>query len=781
LVNHTGAWGHMNKSYPMKLSGTKVSALTISSLLFLSPILLAQEDKNDTKESSVLEEVLVTATYREVSVQDLSLAISALTSVTLENMGATEIQDYYRVVPNFSVVDRGPGLRMYSLRGISTGIVTQSAATVGVYLNDIPLSAAGFQPDIKLFDLERIEVLRGPQGTLYGEGSMGGTLRMITPDPDPSGFYGKAEGTLSSTKDGGTNYSAAAMVNVPLAEDIFAIRASAYYYDWSGFIDRIAQPDGVQLDFGAMIGLPPGIIPVLDSGPIEGANNINDEETKGGRISMLWKATDKLSIELGYLSQDSNFGGRPTEANNVGEYKTDFYLDEVVSDDISITNLSINYDLGWANLLSATSLWDRNVDRLSDNADLGNSIFPGAKLAGVGTATEEFQDQLTQEFRLTSKSGERLEWIAGFYYVDKNDGFEQWMVDDLNFFVDFVNILGIPVTDARQLLDLSGSFEETQSAFYGEIDYKFNDRWSGTVGLRYFDYEQTTTIVNNDINVLGLGLQDGVYDGSDSGTTSKFSLRYAVSENVLLYATAAEGFRIGGVNTAPGVPEDQVVFGPDTLWSYEFGAKTSSSDGRWVFNAAVFYIDWTDIQLALPIGFSFGTVNAGAAEVTGAEFELSWYPMDKLSITASLGLNDGELSKDVPEADNPDNPNPGFKGDTLPGVADMTGSLSIQYTSPVEQWNMDWFVRADYQYTGDSQTTFNELSTANFLPSYFELDSYGILNLRLGLSGERWGASLYVDNATDERAVILRDNAAYAERTTRNRPRTIGVRVKVNF
>jgi len=771
----------MNKSYPMNISGAKLSALTVSSLLFLSPVLLAQDNENDAEEL-IIEEVIVTATYREASVQDLSLAITALTAETLENMGATEIQDYYRTVPNFTVVDRGPGLRMYTLRGISTGIVTQSAATVGVYLNEIPLSAAGFQPDIKLFDLERVEVLRGPQGTLFGEGSMGGTLRMITPDPDPSGFFGKAEGSYSSTTDGGNNFNGAAMVNVPIVEDSFAIRASAYYYDWSGFIDRIPQPDGVQLDFGALIGLPPGSIPpVLDSGPIDGANNINDEETKGGRISMLWKATDKLSFELGYLSQDSDFGGKPVEANNVGKYKTDFILDEVVSDEVEITSLSINYDFGWANLLSATSLWDRTVDRLSDNADLGNSIFPGAKLAGVGTATEEFQDQITQEFRLTSKGGGRLEWIAGFYYVDKDDGFNQWIVDDLDFFIDFVNILGIPLTDARQLLDLSGDFEETQTAFYGELDYQFNDRWSGTVGLRYFDYEQTTTIINNDINALGLGLQDGVYDGSDSGTTSKFSLRYTATDNVMIYATAAEGFRIGGVNTAPGIPDDQIVFGPDSLWSYELGAKTSSSDGRWVFNAAVFYVDWTDIQLALPIGFSFGTVNSGEAQVTGAEFELSWRPIDKLDITASLGLNDGELSEDVPEANNPDNPNPGFKGDTLPGVADMTGSLSMQYTSPIEQWDMDWFVRGDYQYTGDSQTTFNELSTANFMPSHFKLDAYSILNLRLGLRGERWGAYLFANNVTDERAVILRDNAAFALRTTRNRPRTIGVKVTANF
>jgi len=756
-------------------------AVRVFTLCLAAPLSVSAQTTNNTSAASVLEEVIVTASYREVSVQDLSMAVTALTGELLAGMGATDVQDYYRTVPNFSIVDRGPGLRVFTLRGISTGLVTQSSATVGVYLNDVPITAAGFQPDIKVFDLERIEVLRGPQGTLYGEGSMGGTLRMITPDPDPSGFYGKAEGILSDTSEGGTNYSAAAMVNVPLIEDTLALRASAYYYDRSGFIDRIAQPDGVQFDFGAAVGAPPGVFPILDSGPIAGEKNINDEETSGGRLALLWNASDTLSFELMYLAQKSDFYGRPIEGNDVGDYKTDFYRDELLVDDLDLTALTIKWDIGWADFSSATSFWDRSVARDADNADLTQAIFPGAKLSGVGTYTEDYQDEWTQEFRLTSQGDSNLSWLLGAFYKDKDNGFEQNMVDELGLFIGFVNILGIPATNARQLLDQSGVFAETQLAFYGELDYQFSDRWSGTIGLRYFDYDQTTRITNNDINIVGLGLQDGTYDGSDSGTTSKFSLRYAATDNLMVYGTIAEGYRIGGVNTAPRVPVESVVYGPDSLWSYELGAKITFPDHRMTFNTAIYYVDWTDIQLALPLGFSFATVNAGEAESMGAEFEFAWQATDHLDITASLGLNDGELSKDVPEANNPANPNPGFKGNNLPGVADSTAALSVQYSAPFADYGMDWFTRGDLQYTGGLQTTFNDLSRANGQPSYFVLDSYTLLNLRIGLRNEHWDVSLFADNVADERALLLRDNAAYALRTTINRPRTIGIRFLVNF
>lgn len=741
-------------------------------------------------QETVLEEIVVTANRREQDIQDVALSVTALTNQRLQEMGADVIQDYYRVIPNFAVVDRGPGGRLYSIRGISAGIVQQGTGTVGVYIDEMPVSANYFQPDLSVYDLERVEILRGPQGTLFGEGSLGGTVRMITPDPDNGQVQADVSADYSETDGGGGNSALNGMLNLPLGESA-ALRVTGYYRDYSGYIDRVADADGVQLDVGALIGFPGAFQPVLDTGPIPAREDINDEETLGGRVSFLWNATDALSFKLSYLAQNSEFGARNTQIGSLGNYQTNFYLAEEVEDDLDLLNLTVEWDLGWATLLSSTSTFDRSRTQLADNADLGGQVFPGLLLAGVGTLTEDYQDQVSEDIRLVSDDDGALSWTAGLFYVDKKDGYEQIIVDEEDFFVNFANILfrdiigsfpmpPFPLTDARQLLDHSGHFDETQFAAYGELEYRFGERWSAIAGARYYDYDKTDTIINNNINILGLGLQDGAYDSDDSGTNLKFGLNYTPTDNLLVYATASEGFRIGGTNTAPGIPEENVSYGPDSLWNYELGVKSDLAGGALQVNAAAFYVDWTDIQLALPLGFSFGTINAGEAQVVGGELELLARPSERWDLAFALGYNDGELTADAPGADDPGNPNPGFDGDRLPGTPDLNAAASAQYMFPVSSWN--GFLRADWTYTGDSTTTFNESSfNGNGDSSYFELDSYNLLNLRAGIRSNHWTTTLYVDNVTNETAEILTDNASIALRVTRNRPRTVGIKFQYDY
>jgi outer membrane receptor protein involved in Fe transport len=259
----------------------------------------------------------------------------------------------------------------------------------------------------------------------------------------------------------------------------------------------------------------------------------------------------------------------------------------------------------------------------------------------------------------------------------------------------------------------------------------------------------------------------------------KFNVNYKASADVLLWVTASQGFRIGGTNTTPGIPQENLTYGSDTLWNYEIGARTSWYDNRLVLNSSLYYIDWSDIQLALPLGTAFGTINAGKARIIGAELELQARPVAGLDLTFAAGYNDGELAEDTRGA--PAGPNPGFKGDRLPGVPRLNLSTSAQYVFPLFASGLDGVGRVDYSYTGDSTTTFNDLSTANGIPSHFNPDSYALLNLRLGVQNERWAAALYVDNVTDERAQILIDNSAVAVRVTRNRPRTAGINLRFNF
>lgn len=729
-----------------------------------------------------IEEVVVTATKREVSVQDVPVAMQAFTAATLENMGADQVDGYYRMVPNFAVVDRGAGGKLYSIRGISTGLVTQGASTVGVYIDEMPISAAGFQPDPRLFDVDRVEVLRGPQGTLYGEGSIGGTVRMITPRPDPAAFSGKADVSWQTTADGDPGYKLNAMVNLPLVDEVLALRVSGLHHDLGGYIDRIDMPNGVTLDVGALLGLPPGVIPVLGTGPLPRKKDINSEVVSSGRASLLWNATDQLTLEASFMKQSMEADGRNTSVGGVagiGELETNFVQAEKVKDDFDLGNLTISYDLGWARLFSSTSTYERTRDATSDTNDLGEAIFPTAKLPGSGTFTTELQDMVSEEVRLASTGDGPLSWIAGYFYVDKDNGFEQIIVDDYGVFVGFMQILGLPVTNARQLLDQTGRQEETQHAIFGELTYKLTEKLSATVGLRWFDIDQRDTLVNNDINILGLGLTDGVSETGESDTVTKFNVNYRASDDVLLWATASQGFRIGGTNTTPGIPDENRTYASDTLWNYELGARTSWYDNRLVLNGALYYIDWSDIQLALPLGTAFGTINAGQARIIGAELELQARPAAGLDLALAAGYNDGELTQDTPGA--PAGPNPGFKGDRLPGVPRLNLAASAQYTFPLSSGGLDGFGRVDYSYTGDSTTTFNDLSTANGLPSHFNPDAYGLLNLRLGVQNERWTAALFVENATDERAQLLIDNAGVTERITRNRPRTFGMNVRYNF
>lgn len=732
------------------------------------------------RSSSGLEEIVVTATKREASLQDVPMAMQAFTRSSLEDMGADNINDLYRAIPNFAMVDRGPGIgRQYSIRGISTGLVTQGAASVGVYLDEMPITAAGFQPDVRLFDIERVEVLRGPQGTLYGEGSIGGTLRMITPRPDATTLLATADTVFSTTRHGGENYKLNGMLNLPLVENTLALRVSGLHHSMAGYIDRIAQPDGVDLDMNALLGLPPGSVPVLGSGPIAGQSDINDEVTTAGRATLRWTPTERLDVELSMFAQTTEADDRNTAIAGLGDLETNFITKELVDDELRFGNLSVSYDLGWAELLSSTSWYERTLRYVNDTTALGEAVIPGAKLPGSATDTVDRQDMVSEELRLTSSLDGPLQWIGGLFYVDKDNGFDQVLVDDFGVFVGMVNILGLPVTDRRQLLDQTGWLKEEQFAIFGEVSYELTSALTGTIGLRYFDIDQHNILLNNDINILGLGLTDGVREGGENDTILKFNLSYAPRDDLLFWATASEGFRAGGTNTTPGISPEERTYGSDSLWNYEVGARLSAFDDRLSVSSAVYYIRWTDIQLSLPLGTARATVNAGKARIRGAELEISARPFDGFDIALNIGVNDGELTEDTPDA--PDGPNPGFEGDRLPGTPDMNISASAQYVFPVSDEGLDGFARLFYTYTGDMTTTFNDLSTANGLPSHFNPPSYSLLNARFGVESDRWSAALFVDNVADKRAAILIDNASAAERITRNRPRTIGLNFRVHF
>jgi len=759
-------------------------------ILMATPAAFAQQAEADDDDRLVLEEVIVTATRRSVTIRDVPLSIQAITEQGLENLGADDFEGYFRTISSLSVVDRGPGTRKYVIRGVNTGIF--SGGTVGNYIDEMPVSTSGDEPDIKLFDIERVEVLKGPQGTLFGEGSMGGTIRTITNKPDLGRFEGKASLTYSDTTDADDNILGNAMVNIPIVEDVFGIRLVAYYRDMSGYINRIAQPDGVTLDPNPGLGLPPGFFPIYNTGPITAKKGINAEETTGGRISARWQINDDFRITAGYMTQKMDVDAWNYETDTAGLYKSDFTIEEPLSDDFSLSNITFEYGLNFADLLASSSWFDREKHFEQNVSAFGEAIFwPGVNLAGSATFNDFDQEYFAQEVRLVSNNDGAFQWIGGVYYTDKTFVEDQTLErDDFDFFLNFLNdtffpVLGFPpgfaISSMNQILDQTITTSGTELSFFGEVSYAFTDRLTATAGLRHFDYDIKTVIVNNDINLLGFGLADGVYDTEESDSILKLHLQYDYSDDVMFYGLASQGFRLGGVNTAPFVPEEFESYDSDTLWNYEMGMKSSWMNDRLIFDASVYYINWDDIQLSVPVDVTRLTLNAGKANITGVEFDLVALPVEGLTLRFTAGFIDAELAEDTPGADS-DGVSPGFKGDPLPFVPEQNISASAQYDWPIESWGVDGFLRADYSYTGEQYSTFNDQSISNGgEPNYFVMDAYGIFNLRTGVRGERWWATLFIDNVTDERADLLTDNNASKTLTTRNRPRTIGVTVQYQF
>lgn len=748
-------------------------------------------DSAVAQENTVIEEVLVTATRRSKALQDVPFSIQALNTEALENLGADSIEDYFRTISSFSMVDLGPGTKKYAIRGTSTGVYSQSAATVGVYIDEMPITTTQDQPDLRLFDVERVEVLKGPQGTLFGEGSMGGTVRTITNKPDLSAISGKLAATLSDTSNGGDNRSFDAMLNLPLVDNQLALRLVAYHRGMSGFIDRVAQPDGVTLDPAPGIGLPPGLLPTYNTGPIAGRENINEEKTSGGRASLRWTPNDRLSLTGTWLTQSMEVDAWPYENADAGEYRSDFVIESPIDDEFDMFNVTVEYSFDSFDLLSSSSWFDREkYDEQNTSTFTEFAFWPGVTTAGSGTTNARDQQYFSQEIRFVSRTDSRLQWIAGGFYADREAVTDQRLRDDFDFFFNFLNEtffpfvgpdLGIPpgfgVSSMNQILDTTTTQKSEDYALFGEISYAVTERLTATFGTRYFDYQLETVQLNNDINVLGFGSPDGQYDTDGSGSIEKYHLQYDFNDDVLVYVMASEGFRLGGVNTAPLLPPEFVSFDSDSLWSYEAGVKSTFFNGRLLADFAAFHTDWQDIQLSIPVGVTRAIANAGDAEIRGVEFSLVARPVAGLELQLTGGLLNAELSEDTPfqEGDT----SPGFKGDPLPTVPEETLSASAQYEFPLGKWGLNGFARADYSYTGEHQTTFNELTVNNAGQSnFFTMDAYSLLNLQLGVRSDSWQATLFVENARDERAQLLIDNNASETLITRNRPRTAGITIQ---
>ena len=738
----------------------------------------------DATAADALEEVVVTADKRsEQSTQDAPLAIQAISGAQLQRTGVAEFADYASQVPSLSFNDLGPGDKKYVIRGItSTG-----PATVGVYYDEAVITASnandggGRNPDIRLFDLDHIEILKGPQGTLYGASSMSGTIRYITRKPDLENVGGYVEGETSDTSKGGTNYNINGAINLPIVSGRLALRATGWNVDNSGFIDDVRIPAGV-------------------------VKNANDETTRGGRLTLRWQALDNLSIVATTTSQTLHAGGSsrytPEGATSFADPTAAVPTvpgGDLINTDLSrspwdeklnVVGLTAEYTAPRGVVTATSNYFNRHIDYAFDSSPI--LFFFGVPIPGITLQPQE-RRIVSSELRYASKLDGPINFVTGAFLQDEKNDFSVEVVKIDPFGNPAGPFSRLDSDDALQNPDGNTFFGRIdnnkikQYAAFGEVTYTITDRLSVLGGVRYFhskqDSAQETT---HPFGGFGTNIPVGVQTNSAVGkkTTFKLNVSYKVDELGLLYATYSEGFRVGGTNAADlpfasGIPPS---FDPDSLRNYEIGAKSEFLNRKLRLNAAVYRIDWSDIQVqAIDTTGAFPfTTNAGTAQVTGLEIEANAILAPGLQLDFGGSLQDAKLTEDQPLI--PNNPNLGKDGDRLPKVPRVQYNLALTYTHSVTN-DAELSLRADVSHRGKTDTQFNTAGS-NTIPNGFNvpLDSYELVNLRASLSWNDWVAGVFAKNVFDERAqvdAIASSQDPLARITTR--PRTIGISLMRTF
>lgn len=694
--------------------------------------------------AQVIEEVVVTATKRETLLQKTSESLQVLTDDVMTNRGIVDFESYFLSVPSLSQSDsRGPGNRRYAIRGVQSA----GEPLVGVYLDDIPLLGSpgesldpgGSQPDLKLWDIERVEILKGPQGTLYGNGSGGGSIRVITKKPDASEFDAGVRLSVADIDHGGLNKSLSGMLNLPVITDELAIRLSAYTYDNEGYIDEV----------------------YLDK------DDANTEETEGGRLAVRWTPNDNATITLSGIYQTTETGAefeifKPFSGgdNPSAAQLTDTGFD----DEITIANLTFEYSFEKMDLFYSGSWQEREVERRGDQTrfviygiagvpaaacpetalDDGSCINfinagPFGTVAPLISFGAETGESTSHEVRLTSSFEGAWQWMLGLYYEDRTNEREGH--------VTTTNAAGQFDGNGNTLFARDNVGDREQKAVFGEVSYEFAPGWTFTTGLRWFEVERDEkqqTVINN-FGPTGVLVPSHF---KEDDIVSRFKISWDMSEDVFLYALAAEGFRVGGPNQPVGFNNSAPDFDADSLWNYEFGWKTSLLDGAMNLNGAVYYVDWSEVQFATsdPTGAFSLIGNAGDAEVLGFELELQALLAEHWEVSAGIGYSDAEFTGNQPVQGLLLNQT--RDGDRLVGVPEWSTTLFVQYTNALND-SMDLVINGDWAYRSDTTTGIRP-EAGNFRV----LDSYHQVNLRAGVEMENWKVMLEVANLFNEQAEV---------------------------
>ncbi|MDP9193715.1 MAG: TonB-dependent receptor [Acidobacteriota bacterium] len=766
----------------------------------------------------VEEEMVVTARKREETVQDVPMAVSAPSEQKLRDVGAETIEDVSANVAGFTIQNLGPGQSQVAMRGVSAGQIVRDQPgvkeQVGVYLDESSISMSLFTPDIDLFDLSRIEILRGPQGTLFGSGSLSGTVRYITNQPKIGVSEQVGELTLSSVSDGGVGGSAKAAINVPIG-DAAAMRIAAYFTKYGGFMDAV-QPD----------------LSVND--------DVNGGNRAGARIAFLFQPNDKLSITPRLIYQEVDMDGwNRIDAFNIlanpfttsrpkvtlGDRRQFTQIDEPFTDEFLLGDLNLSYDINdTLTLTSVTSYTDRDVLVVRDATALTGSITGGSfgAPASIYTLDAPLYDAtqakgFTQELRLSGERGP-VQWVAGVFYTDSERDYQQNLqvfgFEDGCRIVSCGPLSGLPTAGTKlankdELYKSDLHYDYTQKAIFGEATWTVNERFNLTGGLRFYDFEESRSQI---FDGLFSDPNDSVGTVGADGFAPRVIASFKLTDNTTLNGQIAKGFRLGGINDPLNrplcTPADLATFDgrqnweDETLWNYEVGSKSSIMGGRGTFNAAIFRADIEDLQATVTAGSCSSRVvfNVPKARSTGAEIELEIAPNDSFDFAISASKVNSELRSTLSASTGVV---AGIEsGNRLPTVPEFQMAAAASY-----HWRtstLAGYVTGAYQHVGSRYTQIGDqaagFGTVNlnsfgtvgiggpFTQNTFvfnpKLKAYDIVNLRFGILKGNYDTAFFINNITDETALLALDQ----ERGTRarvgyltNQPRTIGISTRVTF
>lgn len=722
-----------------------------------------------------LEEIVVTAQKREQTLMEIPQSITVLDGGVLQRQQADNFKEYLKLIPGLSLEGNTPGISRITLRGVNTGGV---ASTVGVYVDEVPFGSSSglangaiLSGDFDTFDVARLEVLRGPQGTLYGASSLGGVLRFVTNAPNTQEFELRAEAGIEDVADGDLGESFRGLINVPLSDSV-AVRFSGFYRQDAGYIDSIGNNPIPSL-------LDPSV-PVIEGSRVE--EDINDLDTFGGRLSGLFEPGDDFSVRLTAMFQNLDSGashfyeGDPDTFDPLyGGLVQSLYNDEFDDIEYRVFSGTLDWDTALGNVVSSTSYSTFEQDfQFSQSLAFAPAVsFVFGRPLGVLTVQTTATDKFTQELRLASSGDSAFEWLVGAFYTR-----EKSQIDPQDFFAVEAGTDTI-AGDIPRLVEifLRSTYEEY--AAFANATWSVTDRFDLTLGGRASRNEQDA---NQLLDGAPLGIPRTEFEEANSSEdvfTWSLAPRFEFSDDTAAYARIATGYRPGGPNvlppgTPPGTPGS---YESDTLTSYEIGLKADWLDNRLLLDLAAFYLDWDDIQLFAVVNDVGINANGGTAVSKGLEFAATATLMDNLTVSLNGAWTDAYLTEDTHPVVG------GLDGDPLPWVPEWSSSVALDYEWSVRGDVTAW-VGGDVSYVGERT---DEFSNRNAAGEIREAESYTTVDLRAGFDTGRWTFEAYARNLTDERGITALSgfdptvSAAGAAEVGIIRPRAVGLTVGVEF